>query len=233
VNFERDPIAQSPISVVVPTHSGQDVRGFLETQTKHLKDLKREHEVLVLFDRDNPPATAVATLAQQNHHVQVLRSETAEGSGEMLRRGLTAARHPLIFVVPADAEYAGVRIEPFLAAIDQVDVVCGVRSGRGGWAPLRRPWSAWWIFGSRVADPTCPVRLYRRAFLQRMPLQSRGNFIHLEMLAKANFLEGLLAEVPLGVAGPADRTDAFGRADLFTVWFRPRFRMPEPTPAAG
>ena len=55
------------------------------------------------------------------------------------------------------------------------------------------------VFGVRCRDVACPYRLLRREILARIPLQSRGSFGHVELLAKANFLGYLMAEeVPLG-----------------------------------
>jgi glycosyltransferase involved in cell wall biosynthesis len=61
------------------------------------------------------------------------------------------------------------------------------------------------VFGVRNRDMSCPYRLLRREILPRMPLQSKGPFVHVEMLAKATFLSHYLGEeVLLG-----DRTRPF------------------------
>jgi glycosyltransferase involved in cell wall biosynthesis len=71
-----------------------------------------------------------------------------------------------------------------------------------GWLGWRRhlaQWLARLVFGVQNRDMTCPVRLLRRDILARIPLQSRGAFVHAEILAKANFLGHLVSEdVPLG-----------------------------------
>jgi glycosyltransferase involved in cell wall biosynthesis len=55
------------------------------------------------------------------------------------------------------------------------------------------------LFGVRNRDITCPFRLLRRDILVRMALQSRGPFVHTEILAKAAFLSLLVSEdVALG-----------------------------------
>lgn len=66
--------------------------------------------------------------------------------------------------------------------------------GSAGWG---RRWIARWIFGLRVNDPECPFRLARREIFQRIPLQSQGSFVQIEMLAKANHLTCLIAEEPV------------------------------------
>ncbi len=55
------------------------------------------------------------------------------------------------------------------------------------------------FFGVRNRDVLCPYRLARREIFARIPLQSDGPFVHVEILAKANFLGCTLSEdVPLG-----------------------------------
>jgi len=82
-----------------------------------------------------------------------------------------------------------------------------------GWLGLRRH-LAWlglrFVFALRYHDPLCPVRLFRREMLHRLPLQSRTAFVHVELLAKANFLGKIFGaeQVPLPVVPPKDRGDA-------------------------
>ncbi|MFQ3594156.1 MAG: hypothetical protein SNJ82_13335 [Gemmataceae bacterium] len=82
-----------------------------------------------------------------------------------------------------------------------------------GWLGLRRH-LAWlglrFVFALRYHDPLCPVRLFRREILHRLPLQSRTAFVHVELLAKANFLGKIFGaeQVPLNVVPPRYRGDA-------------------------
>ena len=76
-------------------------------------------------------------------------------------------------------------------------------------APERLPgWLGWkrhlarilvrMLFGVRYHDVACPFRLHRRAIFTRIPLQSDGAFVHIEILAKANYLGHIMGEeVPL------------------------------------
>jgi glycosyltransferase involved in cell wall biosynthesis len=103
--------------------------------------------------------------------------------------------------------------------------VCWLGSaGRG------RRWIARWIFGVRVHDPECPFRLVRREVFARLPIQSGGPFVQVEMLAKANHLSCLLAEEPVAWTPPAlEASDAisFGQ-DARIVFRAPDFGPPTP-----
>lgn len=61
-------------------------------------------------------------------------------------------------------------------------------SGPGSFWGRFQSWIFWFIFGVRYVDPFFPVRIYRRSALEACHLVSKGNFIYLEILAKANFL---------------------------------------------
>jgi glycosyltransferase involved in cell wall biosynthesis len=91
------------------------------------------------------------------------------------------------------------------------------------------------VFGVRNQDISCPYRLLRRDILTRMPIQSDGPFVHVEMLAKATFLSRYLGEeIPLG-----DRAHPFPLevqetkdgvfADARRLFQRPDFGPPKVT----
>ena len=97
--------------------------------------------------------------------------------------------------------------------------------GLAGW---RRRWLARWIFGIRVRDPECPFRLYRREIFQRMPIQSDGPAAQIEILAKANHLECIMAEVPVHWE-PREHVDSSDRTagkELRKLFFNPEFGKP-------
>jgi glycosyltransferase involved in cell wall biosynthesis len=65
-------------------------------------------------------------------------------------------------------------------------------------------WSEWWyrarvgwVFGVPLADVNSAFKLYRTAFLKRFPIQSDGDFVHTELVAKATFLTSIMDEIPL------------------------------------
>jgi glycosyltransferase involved in cell wall biosynthesis len=110
-----------------------------------------------------------------------------------------------------------------------------------GWKRLCGRWLARAGFGLHSRDVACPYRLLRREILVRIPLQSRGSFVHVELLAKANFLGHLIAEeLPLGdgeqpVATDDSRPERLRDviADAWHVFSHPGFgpaKLPEPSP---
>lgn len=94
--------------------------------------------------------------------------------------------------------------------------------GAEGWG---RRWIARWTFGVRVLDPECPFRVARREIFRRLPLQSAGPFVQVEMLAKANHLSCYLAQEPVTWTPPTEPSEGaigFGQ-DAWLVFRNPEF----------
>jgi hypothetical protein len=96
---------------------------------------------------------------------------------------------------------------------------------RDRWLGWRNAWRRFVdrrLFGLQVKDAECPLRLCRREVFRRIPIQSRGETVHVETLAKANHLGCLIAEAPVTWAPPAP-TDEHRKADRKTLFHRPDF----------
>jgi glycosyltransferase involved in cell wall biosynthesis len=93
------------------------------------------------------------------------------------------------------------------------------------------------LLGVRYQDVACPFRLIRRDIFARIPLQSDGPFVHVEILAKANFLGHVLGgeEVKLGPGHhpPVDEPRPGGNFRQWTAEFRRLLSQPDfgPPPA--
>jgi hypothetical protein len=85
------------------------------------------------------------------------------------------------------------------------------------------------LFGLRYHDVACPFRLQRRSIFARIPLQSDGPFVHVEILAKANFLGHVMGgeEVPLAASPEPGRQPGGSlrqwTAECFRVFAHPDF----------
>jgi glycosyltransferase involved in cell wall biosynthesis len=91
----------------------------------------------------------------------------------------------------------------------------------------------WWkcrlLFGIRVGDINSKFKLFRRSVFDRIVIQSDGEFIHAELLAKANFLGCMMDEIVLADRQvPPPLPDV--KKELRRVFRNPKFRSPVPTP---
>jgi glycosyltransferase involved in cell wall biosynthesis len=211
----------------------------------------------------------LAKLSATKPGVSVVRHEERKGFGAALRTGLTLAKHPLLVYTACDYPYPPTDLKKLLAVIDSSDVVVGVRTGSvPGWLrwigrvyrlvvrgvlgihrePLAgwRGWSEWrravglrMLFGLRFADVPCALKLFRRAVFDRLPIQSNGQFVHAEIMAKATFLGCLVGEVPIGRSGGnfrgVEEPDPPGIsfvAEARRVFRNPTFTPPKAEPVA-
>ncbi|HJZ92883.1 MAG TPA: glycosyltransferase family 2 protein [Gemmataceae bacterium] len=98
-----------------------------------------------------------------------------------------------------------------------------------GTAENRYWWKCRLLFGIRVGDVNSKFKLFRRSVFDRIVIQSDGEFIHAELLAKANFLGCMMDEIVLGDRQvPPPLPDL--RKELRRVFRNPKFRSPVPTP---
>lgn len=98
-------------------------------------------------------------------------------------------------------------------------------------SPTWLGWREWltggllgWVFGVPLADVNSAFKLYRTAFLRRVPIQSNGDFVHVELVAKATFLTSIMDEIALTPKpDPIPRTSWYG---LWTVLTNAEFTVP-------
>jgi glycosyltransferase involved in cell wall biosynthesis len=105
-------------------------------------------------------------------------------------------------------------------------------------APPWYGWGAWWyrfrtgwLFGVPLADVNSAFKLYRVSFLKRVPIQSDGDFVHTELVAKATFLTSIMDEIPLTAKPDPLPPLTVESADYWKVLRKPEFAFSEAAPA--
>jgi glycosyltransferase involved in cell wall biosynthesis len=87
------------------------------------------------------------------------------------------------------------------------------------------------VFALRLQDVNCVYRLCRRDIFARIPIQSEGDFVHTEVLAKANFLACYLNdEVTVSHRPREGAVRERMWQDGYRVFARPDFGPPLPPP---
>jgi len=199
---ERPPIATAPLGVVLLAHNVEaDLERILEGWQGFLNSLDRPYQICIVndgsTDRTGPIAEALSVRFPQ---VRVLHHAKETGIGAALRSGLAASGLPLFCYAECSTAYQPADLKKMLELIDQVDLVCGFRENRARrwlWKDCLYALMVRLVFGVRLKDVDCPFKLFRREIFSRMPIQSDGSFAHAEIVAKANFLGCLIAEVPV------------------------------------
>ena len=95
-----------------------------------------------------------------------------------------------------------------------------------------RSWGAWIVYGVPLEDPTSAFKVYRKAFLDRFPIQSEGDFVQIELVAKSTFLTCILDEIPLTPKMQPIPRALWSGADRRKVFSKPQFRHP-PAPVVA
>jgi glycosyltransferase involved in cell wall biosynthesis len=85
------------------------------------------------------------------------------------------------------------------------------------------------LFALRMGDVDSRFKLFRKKIFERIPIQSDGDFVHAEILCKANFLGCLMDELPVSEklgpfpAHPEPSSPTSSGKELRRVFFHPDF----------
>lgn len=105
-----------------------------------------------------------------------------------------------------------------------------------GWYGVReylRTWRVWAVYGVPFADPHVGLKLFRRAFLDRVPIQCDGDLVHIELAAKATFLTALVDQAPLTPRPDPVPHAVWTKADRAVLWGKPKFCKPQESLVIG
>ncbi|HEX2252621.1 MAG TPA: glycosyltransferase family 2 protein [Thermoanaerobaculia bacterium] len=165
------------LSVVVPVYNEEASLPLLAGElAAALAEVEGGYEVLFVDDGSTDGSAAVlARLAAEDPRVRVLRMPGNHGQSAALAAGFRHARGELTASLDADLQNDPADLPRMLAAVDGVDVVCGVRARRRDtW--VRRV-SSRLANGVRnrvthesIADVGCTLRVYRTDVLRHLPL---------------------------------------------------------------
>jgi glycosyltransferase involved in cell wall biosynthesis len=194
------------LSYFFPAHNEEaNVEGLVEEALATLPRLAETFEIIVVDDgsRDATASLAEALVERHPGVVRLVRHPVNLGYGAALRSGFAAARYELIAFTDGDRQFKVVdlgRLTARLAGPDAPDVVAGFRIRRAD--PLVRTLYARayrlanrLFFGLRVTDVDGACKLFRRAALDGLRVESNGAFFSAELLIKLRAAGRSLAEV--------------------------------------
>jgi glycosyltransferase involved in cell wall biosynthesis len=196
--------ALSELTYFFPAHNEEaNLRGLVEEALETLPGLAATFEIVVVDDgsRDDTPRIA-DELAAAHERVRAVHHATNLGYGAALRSGFAAARYANIAFTDGDRQFKvadlGRLIERLRAG--DVDAVVGYRIRRAD--PLVRTVYARLyrlanriFFGLTVRDVDCACKLFSRASLEAVNVESGGAFLSAELLIKLRAQGRRLAEV--------------------------------------
>jgi glycosyltransferase involved in cell wall biosynthesis len=225
----RPAIADASLSMIlVASNAELFLDHLLDRWLGVLKAKLKDYEIVLVDDASTDASLEQAKVWQRKHpELTVVQSEPPHGVGAAWRAGLIAAKpKQLIGFAEFSPDYNPDDFNNLFELLNQVDLVSGIRttypSRWSGRSLLER-----WVFGVRLTDAACPFKLSRRSVFDHLPLQSRGDFVHTEVVAKANFLGCLLAEAPVEFHRTAlGAADPYWQQDMRLVFRSPDFGPP-------
>ncbi len=206
----RPRLSDSPepeLSIVIPVYN--EPANIGPTLRRIGAEVDTPSEVLVVYDFDEDMTVPVVRAMQaEMANVRLQRNDLGRGVLNAMKAGLAAARAPYVLVTMADGSDDLGQVDAMVElARGGADLVAASRYMPGGrqigGPPLKRRLSRLaglslhFVGRLPIHDPTNNFKLYRRAFLDSVEIESRGGFeLALELSVKAALQGRRLAEFP-------------------------------------
>jgi len=182
------------LSFFFPAHNEAENIGALVAEALQvLPNLADQFEIIAVDDGSTDATPRLADeLAARHPQVRAVHHEVNRGYGAALRSGFRAARYDLVCFLDGDRQFHVEDLGRLLerqAAADQPDVVVGYRVKRAD-PFVRLAYARSYrlalriFFGLKVRDPDCACKLFRRAALEGIRVESEGGFLSGELLVK-------------------------------------------------
>ena len=183
------------LSYFFPAHNEEaNLEALVLEALDALPALADRFEIIAVDDGSKDATAAIADRLAAAHPdvVRAVHHPTNLGYGAALRSGFRAARYDLVCFTDGDRQFRVAdlgRLTGRLGEADAPDVVVGHRIKRADppirtiYARLYKLANRVW-FGLRVRDVDCACKLFRRAALEGVRVESGGAFFSAELLIK-------------------------------------------------
>ena len=160
-------------------------------------------EIIVVDDASTDGCGKLAdTLALRHPELRVIHHARNRKLGGALRTGFAAATKEWVLYMDSDLPVDMNDTFRALPFTQTADMVIGTRQGRA--EGPRREIMSWGynnlirvLFGLKVRDINFAFKLFRRAILEQITLQSEGSFIDAELLVETHRAGFAIAELPI------------------------------------
>lgn len=169
--------ARLELSVLIPVYDElENLPPLLDELRRALAVAGKSHEIVLIDDASGDGSTRwIAEEARRDRSVRAILLERRVGQSGALAAGLARARGEVIVTLDADLQNDPADLPRLLQALENADVVSGVRRGRRDrWSrrvsskvanAVRRA-----AIGDTITDIGCSLKAYRRKALADLPL---------------------------------------------------------------
>lgn len=201
---ESQPVHLPSLSFVFPMYNELgNIERCVDEALRVGRMITSDLQIVVVDDCSTDGSGALAdTLAARHPELTVLHHARNRKLGGTLRTGFAAATKEWVLYIDSDLP---IQMDDALKAIPltaKADMVIGNRQGRAE-GPKREIMSFVYnrlirfLFGLKVRDVNFAFKLFRRAILGQITLQSEGSFIDAELLIETHKAGYAIAELPL------------------------------------
>ena len=179
------------LSVVMPAlNEESNIELALASASRMGDRFFERYEIIVVDDGSGDRTAALVTrAAARDPSIRLIRHPRNLGYGAALRTGLSVASLDLVFFTDADNQFDLMELENLLARLPKADAVVGFRLHRSEGLHRRFSMTAWRMvvraaLGLSFRDIDCAFKLFPRAMVQGLTLQSSGAMISAEILVR-------------------------------------------------
>lgn len=199
------------LSIVIPVF--HEERNIKETLLKIQKNVKTEHEILVVYDLENDPTIPVVKrFIKSNKKASVILTRNSIGNSQgvmnAIKTGFKKAKGDAIVILMADLSDDVSQIDTMYELFTKgKDIVCASRYMKGG-QKIGGPFiktllsklaglSLFYLFHIPTHDATNAFKLYNRKIFKDIVVESTGGFEYsLEIILKAHRKHYVITEIP-------------------------------------
>jgi glycosyltransferase involved in cell wall biosynthesis len=191
------------LTVFIPAYNEeQNLLLSVQTIQAKLEEFTIAYEILIVDDGSQDLTGEIADhLADSIPQVRAIHHAKNAGIGAAFVTAVSHARGDWFILIPSDLALAPDDIKRYIAAVQQADIIVGLRSDRSDYTLTRRIVS--WVnikliqtlFGMKEKQFQY-ISMYRTTFLQSITIEYwRSAFFHAETIIKGKALGKRIAEV--------------------------------------
>lgn len=195
------------ISVVYPVYNEESYVELTLKQTLELiSTITDDFEIIVVNDASSDQTLSLLRgCARDNHQIKIFCNESNRKLGGALKKGFTAATKELVlysdFDMPFDLREVGKALEIMMQ--EKAELLSAYRVNRKV-DGLKRTvysnvynWLINFLFKINIKDVNFSFKLFKRAILKDIPLESEGSFISAELLISATMKGFKIVQIPV------------------------------------
>jgi glycosyltransferase involved in cell wall biosynthesis len=183
------------ISIVFPMYNEEEhIQRAVDAARAALHELTEDHEIIVVDDGSTDRTGVLAdAIARADARVKAVHNARNRGLGGSLRAGYAVASKELVLYTDADLPFDLMELPRAVRLLEwqQADVLSAYRFDRTSEGLRRTLYTQAYsalvrtLFALRLRDVNFAFKLFRRALLERVPLESEGSFIDAEFLLRS------------------------------------------------